>query len=285
MYSAMTTDSRRPWKKNLYENVDYEDNYTDPSFLQDLQTNINVKFYTLPEAIQGATKLTNQMSCITGFLIVFYLLFYEKASPTDILLPSGLATCLGYVLCHGRQLKFTDLIEDSKTLLAVLIFGYIFSPLLHKLTDAISTDTICTMTVFVFILNLVFHDYGLDVAMVSKTISLNAEIFGSICLASRLSSSYSAFVLLVQSAIFFVLYPIFTARYWRPWYMGPIFIICCSFLYGISTEGFYIYIVIIVFINFVCPLIFVYQQKYKRNIHGPWDEAIVDEASSIDKEL
>ncbi|XP_055911989.1 phosphatidylinositol N-acetylglucosaminyltransferase subunit C [Eupeodes corollae] len=281
----MEKESRRPWKKNLYENVDYEDNYTDPSFLQDLQTNINVRFYSLSEAIQGATKLTNQMSCITGFLIIFYLLFYEKASPTDLLLSSGVATCVGYVLCHGRQLKFTDLIEDSKTLVAVLIFGYIFSPLLHKLTDAISTDTICTMTIFVFILNLVFHDYGLDVAMVSKTVSLNAVIFGSICLASRLSSSYSAFVLLVQSAIFFVLYPIFTARYWKPWYMLPIFVLCCSFLYGISTEGFYIYIVIIVFINFICPLIFVHQQKHKHNIHGPWDEAIVEETGSIDKEL
>uniref|UniRef100_A0A1A9VIS0 Uncharacterized protein n=2 Tax=Glossina TaxID=44049 RepID=A0A1A9VIS0_GLOAU len=119
------TTKRKPWRKNLYENSDYEDNYTDPSFLKDLKTNLHVRFFTLGEAIQ----------------------------------------------------------------------------VLHTLTYAISTDTIFSMTFFVMVLNLVFCDYGLSVAMVSKAISLNAAIFGSICLASRLPTSYHAFVLLVESAI------------------------------------------------------------------------------------
>lgn len=47
---------RKPWRKNLYENADYEDNYTDPSFLQELKTNANLQTYTLPEAILSATR-------------------------------------------------------------------------------------------------------------------------------------------------------------------------------------------------------------------------------------
>ncbi|XP_037899298.1 phosphatidylinositol N-acetylglucosaminyltransferase subunit C-like isoform X2 [Glossina fuscipes] len=46
------TTKRKPWRKNLYENSDYEDNYTDPSFLKDLKTNLHVRFFTLGEAIQ-----------------------------------------------------------------------------------------------------------------------------------------------------------------------------------------------------------------------------------------
>ncbi|KAH8406800.1 hypothetical protein KR222_003827, partial [Zaprionus bogoriensis] len=268
---------RQPWVKNLYSNREYPDNYTDVSFLQDLRTNLHVRLYTLAEAIAGITVLNNQISCITGFLILYHMMLSEKLAPTSILVPTCIITAFGYLYYRGRSLSMTLLGEDSKTLVTVLLFGYIFSPMLHTLTQAISTDTIYTTTFFVMLFNLMFMDYGLDVAMVSKAISVNAAIFGAICLASRLSTSYHAFVLLVEAAIFFVLYPIMMAARWHAYCMVPIFAICCSALYFISLPVLYLYACTTLFINFVCPYIFVKQQRHKFNIHGPWDEAIVEE--------
>lgn len=278
---------RKPWRKNLYENKDYPDNYTDPSFLKDLRTNLHVQFYTLREVVKGVTVLNNQISCITGFLIVFYMLYSERVAPTSILWPTFLMTIVGYIYFRRKLLTLTMVLEDSKTLLAVLLFGYLFAPILHTLTDAVSTDTIFSMTFIVMFLNLIFCDYGLSVAMVSKAISLNAAIFGSICLASRLSTSYHAFVLLVEAAIFFVLYPIVTKEYWRSYFLIPIVIACSYCLHLISANVLWIYVSVTAFVNVVCPCIFVIQQRHKHNIHGPWDEAIVEETTddNIDVKL
>ncbi|XP_013110645.1 phosphatidylinositol N-acetylglucosaminyltransferase subunit C [Stomoxys calcitrans] len=270
---------RRQWRKNLYENYDYEDNYTDPTFLKDLRTNLHVRFYSLGEVIRGITVLNNQISCITGFLIIFYMLYSDKVSPSSIFWPSFTVTIMGYICFRGKMLTFSMAIEDSKTLLTVLLFGYLLAPVLHTLTDAISTDTIFSMTFIVMLINVLFCDYGLSVAMVSKAISVNAAIFGSICLASRLATSYHAFVLLVEAAIFFVLYPMVVREYWCSYFFLPIFIVDLYFLWTISLNVLWIYVSLTLFINFVCPCIFVIQQRHKHNIHGPWDEAIVEETT------
>lgn len=68
-----------------------------------------------------------------------------------------------------------------------------------------------------------------------------------------------------------------TEASWSPVFMVPIFAVCCSALYWISQPVLYLYASTIIFINFICPFIFVRLQQYKFNIHGPWDEAIVEE--------
>lgn len=279
------TQKRPPWKKILYGNSGYPDNYTDPTFLKELQKNINIKPVTITAAIRGVSKLNAQISCVTIFLIIFYGLFINAITPNQILCYSTIATIFGYILYMQTGHRTNLLHEDTKTVLSVLVFGYLFSPLLHTLTDSISTDTIFTMTFVVLIIHLVFFDYGLPAFIISKAISLNAAIFGSICLASRLATSFQAFTLLVVSAEFFALLPIFMKTFWTPWLMLPLAGICILFLYELSVSVFVIYILIVIFINFICPYVFVYQQKYKNNIHGPWDEAIVKDLDLIDIKL
>lgn len=276
---------RKPWRKNLYDNVEYEDNYTDPTFLKDLKTNLHVRFYSLSEVVRGITVLNNQISCITGFLIIFYVLYSERISPTSILWPSFVLTIVSYVCFRWQILTFSMVWEDSKTLATVLLFGYLLAPILHTLTDAISTDTIFSMTFIVMLFNVLFCDYGLSVAMVSKAISVNAAIFGSICLASRLSTSYHAFVLLVEAAIFFVLYPIVTREYWHWYFLLPIFVACSYCLWILSTNVLWIYVSVTLFVNIICPCIFVIQQRHKHNIHGPWDEAVVEETTDANIDI
>ncbi|EAA11640.3 AGAP005923-PA [Anopheles gambiae str. PEST] len=271
------TTSRKPWKKNLYENADYEDNYTDPSFLKDMQTNRNLKTYVPAEAFVGATRLSQQICVVTAFLIVFHHLYMERIGAKQIFCQSAIGTTVGYFIYAGRDIQLAKFVEDSKTAFAVLVFGFIFSPLLHTLTNSISTDTIFSMTFFVLVLHLIFFDYGVSAALVSKAISLNAAIFGSICLASRLSSSLHAFVLLEVAAVFFALGPFLVRKLYSVQLLVASIAVCCFFLYTISHIVLYTYISTLAFVNLFCPWLFVRLQKYKNNINGPWDEAIVAE--------
>lgn len=267
----------KPWKKNLYENQEYPDNYTDPTFLKDLKKNISLKQFTFMEAFIGSAHLNQEISIITVFLIVFYFIYMEQITSESLLLKSILATGIGYIIYWNNDLKWSIVKSDLQTVGVVLFFGYLFSPVLHKLTESISTDSIYTTTFFTFFIHLITFDYGIDAFLVSKTISLNAAIFGSICLASRLSTSFNAFTLLVSSTVFFVLAPMFLKHFKYPYWLGPLILLNSSILYNISVSILLTYIVVLVFINLICPIIFIRMQSYKNTIHGPWDEAIVND--------
>lgn len=270
---------RVPWQKTLYGNAGYPDNYTDISFLKDLQRNKNVKIFKLGEAVAGATQLNQQISSCTIFLVLFYVMYAELVVPEIVLSYSTLVTLLGYLIFMSTQSEKLEMLKnDSKTVLAVLIFGHILSPMLHTLTDSISTDTIFTITFLVMTIHLIFFDYGLPAFMVSKAVSLNAAIFGSICLASRLPSSFHAFTLLVVAAQFFVLLPILVRAFWKPWLILVVFVGCSYSLWLLSVTVMVLYQMASILVNVVCPGMFVYMQQFKNNIHGPWDEAIIKDS-------
>jgi phosphatidylinositol N-acetylglucosaminyltransferase subunit C len=131
------------------------------------------------------TKVSQEISCVTLFLIIFYYLYDSSVQPQKILFNSFAITGFGYIIYIGTDLqKIGNVIEDSKTVGVVLLFGYIFSPLLHTLTDSISTDTIFSNTFIILFFHLLLHDYGMEAFLVSKQLSLNCGIFASICLAS-----------------------------------------------------------------------------------------------------
>ncbi|XP_037040620.1 phosphatidylinositol N-acetylglucosaminyltransferase subunit C [Bradysia coprophila] len=273
----MASEERVPWKKVLYGNKGYPDNYTDPSFLKELQKNKNVKIFEFTEAFLGITKLNYQLSTVTAFLLIFHAMYNEHIEPNVVLIYSSMATLLGYILYIRKEFSLRAFSDHIKTVLSVIVFGYISSPLLHTLTQSISTDTIFTMTFFVMFIHLIFFDYGVPAFMVSTAISFNAAIFGAICLSSRLSSSFHAFTLLIVSSEFFALLPLFMERFWSPLWMLMIAILSSYFLLNLSLSLWLTYILISFFVNIICPYVFVDQQKHKNNIHGPWDEAIVKE--------
>ena len=90
-------------------------------------------------------------------------------------------------------------------------FTYGSSPILNSLTESISSDTIYAGSSFMLFLNLIFHDYDSpDTPMVSKTLSFNAALFASVCLASRFTtSSFHTFSMITIAFILFALWPEF----------------------------------------------------------------------------
>lgn len=275
----MEPKTRKPWKKNLYENREYEDNYTDESFLKDLKKNYNVQQYSLKQCFYGVTNVSQEISCVTLFLVIFYYLYENTVTPEKILFNSFALTGVGYAIYIGADLKkINNVVEDSKTVGVVLLFGFILSPLLHTLTDSISTDTIFSSTFLILFFHLLLHDYGMDGFLVSRTVSLNCGVFASICLASRLSTTHHAFVLLVVSAEVFVLKPLLFEKFWKPWMLIPIVSLTLYLLYNISKLALIIYLVVLFFVNVLCPVIFQRLNNKKCTISGPWDEALVEES-------
>ncbi|CRK99435.1 CLUMA_CG012591, isoform A [Clunio marinus] len=271
----------KPWKKNLYENNGYEDNYTDENFLKDLKKNYNIREFTFLECFYGVTKVSQEISCVSLFLVIFHDLYVNTIQPQKLLFNSFVFTGFGYIAYIITDTeKIHNVIEDSKTVGVVLLFGYMFSPLLHTLTDSISTDTIFFNTFIILSFHLLLHDYGIDGFLVSKTVSLNCGIFASICLASRLSTTHHAFVLLVISAEVFVLKPLLFEKIWRPWMLIPMTAVTIFFLQNISQLLGSIYIIILTFINVIFPYIFQKLTHKKCTISGPWDEALIEDLNN-----
>lgn len=277
----MWTKKKKPWRKNLYENNGYPDNYTDSSFLEELKTNINIQEICFREAFLGAGLITQQFSVVVNFVVLYIYLYNFWIQPETLFVQSSLITVNIYllqriILSKGSTLAM--LAKDIKTCIIFLAFGYFLSPILKTLTETISTDTIYTTTTFMMGIHLIFFDYNESNAINSSSLSFNAAIFGSICLASRLPTPFHAFVLLTLAVECFVLLPIFLEK--LEWPLLKLFgMLTFGFisLLSISIEITLYFAAAIIFLTLLCPILFLKWQKHKDNIYGPWDEAIVNE--------
>jgi len=112
-------------------------------------------------------------------------------------------------------------------------------------------------------------------------VSFNAGIFASVCLASRLSTTWHAFVTVTFAVEIFALWPelLRTLRTHAP-RSQPILTLVLStavavVMATVSPIGCLLFIILLIFISFVCPAWLIHLQPYKNNIYGPWDEAII----------
>ncbi|CAB0019469.1 unnamed protein product [Nesidiocoris tenuis] len=262
------------WKKNLYENQGYPDNYTDPSFLEELKKNVNMRQVSFTEAFFGSALVTQQLCIIVLFSLNFYCIYDEKIDSQIVFLTNCLITVTGYgIYCLFYSVPLT---RHLKALLAFLVLGYLLSPVLKTLTESISTDTIYAMSTFMMIVHLVFYDYGVKAVIVSSSLSLNAAVFACLCLASRLQTPFDSFILMSCAVQFFLLCPLVLVKIKNHLAILVVFLGMCT--YGLLTVSHLftvLFVGAVVFLNLVCPFLFVRWHAYKDNIYGPWDEAVV----------
>ncbi|KAJ9589028.1 hypothetical protein L9F63_017672 [Diploptera punctata] len=270
---------QKKWKKNLYENVGYPDNYTDKTFLEELKKNVHAKEISPLNAVLGAGLVTQEICIVVLFVVIYVYLLNVWVEPETMFVQSSLVAAIGYLtyrIVLTNKNYYNVLIKDFRTVLIFVAFGYVLSPILKTLTDTISTDTIYAMTSFMMMIHLIFFDYGVSAAIVSSSLSLNAAIFGSVCLASRLASPFHAFVLLTNAVECFVLLPILLSKG-----KGSILVLAVMIsvaiyaLWTVSLTMTILFICVSIFVTVLCPIWFLRWQNYKENIYGPWDEAIV----------
>ncbi|XP_008543818.1 phosphatidylinositol N-acetylglucosaminyltransferase subunit C isoform X2 [Microplitis demolitor] len=268
----------KPWRKNLYENHGLPDNYTDSSFLHDLRKNIKPNNVTINEALTLGASISIQLSIVILFVMVFIWLKSEWATPNNIFIYSTLLTLIGYLIYIKKfPNNIARVSKDSRTALIFLVFGYILSPVLKTLTETVSTDTIYAMTIFMFFIHLVFSKYGSPPVSLSDSLSITSSIFGSLMLASRLISPLHAFSLLTVAVQCFVLLPFLLSIKQNNNIIISLVLtlVALYYLITVSTILSLVFIIATIFISVICPLWYVRWQKYKENIYGPWDEAVI----------
>ncbi|RWS25013.1 phosphatidylinositol N-acetylglucosaminyltransferase subunit C-like protein, partial [Leptotrombidium deliense] len=196
------------WQKVLYKKQPFADNYVPPTFLKDLRTNVNIRYYSYREIIVKCTAVTQEICSIILFIVVFMLLKMGQPSiAVFVCVFIATITLLLYVTLI-IQSKHSSMFFELKNAFIFLFGGFAVSPILKTLTETISIDTIYTMVTLTMLLHLVSYDYGAKAAIVSTSLSLNAAIFGAVCLASQLSTIYHVFALLILASDVFVLFSI-----------------------------------------------------------------------------
>ena len=236
--------------------------------------------YSVSEIAIKAGRVAIQVSASIIFILVYYHLNYANVDPAPVLITSLSSSGCGYVLYRlilSRSWSSVFKVPKEHVQVAVvyLVFSYLLAPTLRTLTDTISTDTIHVTAVFMLCLHLVTSDYGLKGFLVSKPISVNAAVIGSIFLASRLDTDWDSIALLTFAIQLFVLFPIFSKLIQESAVALSIMILLCATLcITVSPNVFLAYSILMFVVIILCPMIFVLSCGLKRNIYGPWDEAV-----------
>ncbi|THD19282.1 Phosphatidylinositol N-acetylglucosaminyltransferase subunit C [Fasciola hepatica] len=295
----MTT--KQKWEKVLYKDQGAPDNYVDPSFLSELRKNLYIREYHLPMLIVSAGSVYQQFCCIGIFLTIYFYLLFQWISPLRASALLGSTAVIGYLTFWGISTIFRGHIGkvglELRTGVFIFVFSFLFAPILHSLLATVSTDTIYALSSLFLLANWLFLDYRTHSEEYvyepgSNTTAISSSLLATLCLASRLPSAHHTFTLLQAWTIIFALWPILVQliRVCLEWKgqlgitlsVGLVFhLLLCPILYHEAPIELQVWTcvlitVALVVLNFVGPWVLVRMQSMKKNIHGPWDEAVID---------
>ncbi|KAI7899785.1 phosphatidylinositol N-acetylglucosaminyltransferase subunit C [Cokeromyces recurvatus] len=277
-----------PWQKLLWVKQNYPDNYVDNTFLEELQRNVNVRSYNYWTMVYESGVITQHISTVVIFIAIFVYLQDHILSGQHLIWVGTFLTGFGYIFWDWMMVKTQSDYEFKRQRVAKSAFFFFItllglSPILKTLTSQTSDDTIWALTVCCFLTNILFHDYHAPQAnnsiQIPGSLSTNAAIFASVLLASRLDTNIDVFGLLSFAVEWFSLFPIFRRQLrnfsqYIQIAMTLILLLSCIILFiYISKAVVIIYILGFSFITIICPYWLIFIQKYKNEIHGPWDEA------------
>ncbi|KAJ1966850.1 glycosylphosphatidylinositol anchor biosynthesis [Dispira parvispora] len=306
------TGSAERWRKLLYIQQDYPDNYVDASFLENLQKNVNFQSYDYFAVIRESTVITDHISSVVIFVAVFIQLYHRHLDPHILVMVGTVLTFLGVAVwewrlandstapvgedevrekhpaddrtSHPSSQEGAPPLRQSFMRLAIVFFLTLLglSPILHTLTEDTSSDTIWAMSTCLIVTNILFHDYSSDpthTIAFPGSIALNAAIFACVLLASRLSSNLHVFAFMSFALGWFALFPIFRRHLKRR--LPKAHLTQTGLLVGTAFALFWpitrtlaiLYILGVFCLTFLCPIWLIWIQRYKNEIHGPWDEA------------
>eukprot|EP00066_Takifugu_rubripes_P008069 XP_003974010.1 PREDICTED: phosphatidylinositol N-acetylglucosaminyltransferase subunit C [Takifugu rubripes] len=276
-----------PWRKVLWEHQPFPDNYVDRRFLEELRRNEGIRQYRYWAVVKEAGFVGQQLSSVAIFITLWLYMEQGLLSPERLLLTCLLSTLLGYGL-HQTLTPLTKSGCELRTRLAdlqsatiFLSFTFGFSPVLKTLTESVSTDTVYAMSAVMLLAHLVSFPYAHPSP--PGSLSLNAALFASVCLASRLPGALHTFAMLSCALLVFALWPCLLQRlreYAPNQFTGLCVAVCVGGVVGLACQspgGAVLLALALGTVTLFCPLLLVRLQRHKDNIHGPWDEAEIHE--------
>ena len=284
------------WHKALYERQPFDDNYVDPvQFLQEMRKNENLKDYRYGDIVRDTFAVVQQISFVAIFVVVFAAVHSERMSILALALLDA-ACVIGaivvfaaiYNLQPQQQAGGSDrwnvsYVSYARQAIILSLTLMLLSPVLRTMTQSYSTDTIWALCLLLLFIHIVFTDFSFLNGYSTKYhhgIAVNAATFCTVLLASRISSSLYASVLIGFGVICFSLSPIFRHRLKcvsMEAHMALTFTTCgiaIGSLLNTTPLLAIVFLVAVTSISFVIPWGFVRMQStFKFQINGPWDEA------------
>lgn len=208
-------------------------------------------------------------------------------SPERLLLTSLVCALLGYGLHQALTSQMESGCElrtrlaDLQSATIFLSFTFGFSPVLKTLTESVSTDTVYAMSAVMLLAHLVSFPYAHP--STPGSLSLNAALFASVCLASRLPGALHTFAMLSCALLVFAMWPCLLQRLREnapSQFTGLCVGVCIGGVGGLGSQspgGAVLLALALGSVTLLCPLLLVMLQRHKDNIQGPWDEAEIHE--------
>ncbi|KAM9385289.1 phosphatidylinositol N-acetylglucosaminyltransferase subunit C [Pholidichthys leucotaenia] len=276
-----------PWRKVLWEHQPFPDNYVDQRFLEELRRNEGIRQYRYWAVVKEAGFVGQQLSCVAIFITLWIYMEQGLLSPETLLWTSLTCGVLGYGL-HQVLMSHAEPCSEPRTYLAdlqsttiFLSFTFGFSPVLKTLTESVSTDTVYAMSAVMLLAHLVSFPYAQPSP--PGSLSLNAALFASVCLASRLPGTMHTFAMLSCALLVFALWPCLLQKLRAnapSQFTGACVGVCVGGIGGLGSQslgGAVLLSLALGCVTLLCPLLLVRLQRHKDNIQGPWDEAEIHE--------
>ena len=202
------------WQKKLYIKQTFDDNYVDDSFLMEMEKNKNLKKVEYSTLVLQSCSISIHLSLVLIFIAVYIHLLFESLKALDSVIFTLLFTLFGYAVFdfYLKQIPNSARIRNLKSSIILIMLLLGLSPMLKTLTKDIASDSLWAFTSFMFLANIAFHDYSSTISITVRfpdSLSVNAAIFASVLMASRLNSNLQVFALMLLSVELFALFPIF----------------------------------------------------------------------------
>jgi phosphatidylinositol N-acetylglucosaminyltransferase subunit C len=123
---------------------------------------VNVRAYAFYPLLASTTHLTQHLSSLTIFITAFIGIYTNRLVPSALALSSSLVTILAYIFWDftSHQSKLVNIPGTVKS--AGLIFFTLLglSPVLKSLTKSTTSDSIWALSVGLFCVEIMAHDYS-----------------------------------------------------------------------------------------------------------------------------
>ncbi|WFD29783.1 D-stereospecific aminopeptidase [Malassezia sp. CBS 17886] len=301
------THAQAPWEKQLWRRQPYPDNYVDASFLSQLRTNATAEFPSFVAIALSSLGIMQQLASVLLFVAVFAHVHAGTLAAHSLVCASVAVSLAltGAALCvkpqHAGAVPSLKHTLPSLVVLALTLQA--LTPVLRTLGEATSSDSIWAFAAVLFAGHLALADYTMQVPattrpLLSSALSLNLAMCASVVLSSRLAADADVFALLLFALQLFAIFPLLRMRMYTNLGAVPArghgaFPVAAAgltaALVGASTAAmlphsrvvaFVLQPGCIVFLSVLCPWSMRRAQRWKREMRGPWDEAVPQRRSA-----